>query len=354
MPEGIDGLMPIKKIFLNGIITLVQMTFFLTFAKSQERIDAISGKIMFYNVENFFDLSDDPDKEDDDFLPDGIMRWSRTRYFHKINSISKTIMAAGGWDPPAIIGFCEVENKKVIDDLVNKTVLSNCGYGIIHFDSPDPRGIDVCMLFRKNIVSILNCKSLIPRNISPADYHSRSVLYSKCLLLGDTIHLMINHWPSRRGGVLAGESRRKEIALMLRNTVDSLYDASDGCSKIIIMGDFNCRPDDPVLKFLISSSCSESPVLINLADKPDLTNTGTYKYQGTWELLDQVIVTENLLDTSNGLCTDYKDFRIFKADFLIEDDLKYPGFTTYPTYRGYRYQGGFSDHLPVLLDLRVR
>jgi hypothetical protein len=331
MPEGIDGLMPIKKIFLKWIITLVQMTLLMTFAKSQERHDSFPGRIMFYNMENFFDVSDNPEKEDNEFLPSGIMRWNRTRYLHKINSVSKTIIAAGGWYPPAIIGFCEVENKFVIEDLVNKTTLSNYGYGILHEESPDPRGIDVGMLFRKDIVSILYWKSLIPRNISPADFHSRSVLYSKCILLGDTLHVMINHWPSRRGGALAGEFLRKDVALMLRNTVDSIYSASLGSSKIVIMGDFNCRPDDPVLKVLINSSGGESPVLVNLADSPELKNKGTYKYQGRWELLDQVIISDNLLEASDGLYTDYNDFKIFRADFLIKNDLKYPGLTTYHT-----------------------
>lgn len=346
--------MLIEKNCLSGFVTLVLITLSLTFAESQEADHSLNGSIMFYNVENLFDTEDDPDKDDNDFIATGSMRWNRTRYLHKINSISKTIIAAGEWNPPAIIGLCEVENKKVLNDLVFSTVLAKYDYGIIHEDSPDPRGIDVCMLFRKDIVRILNCRSLAPVNIPAGDFHSRNVLYSKCILFGDTLHIMINHWPSRRGGVLAGEYLRKEIALMIRNFVDSLFIVSSGSSKVIIMGDFNCRPDDHVIQLLIKPTDKNSLQLINLADRLEFKEAGTYRYQGVWECLDQIIISQNLLDSSDRLLTVTGSFRIFKADFLMTDDLKYPGLTTFATFRGYRYQGGFSDHLPVLLDLGIR
>jgi endonuclease/exonuclease/phosphatase family metal-dependent hydrolase len=165
---------------------------------------------------------------------------------------------------------------------------------------------------------------------------------------------MINHWPSRRGGVLAGEFIRKGLAVMIRNFVDSLFTASSGSSKIIIMGDFNCRPDDPVIQLLINNSYNNSHNLTNLADQPEFRDAGTYRYQGVWEFLDQVIISENLLDSADRLYTETGSFRIFKADFLMTNDIKYPGLSPYATYRGYRYQGGFSDHLPVLLNLGVR
>jgi hypothetical protein len=346
--------MLIDRILLKGIFTLVVMELFLTFAESQEGHDSLPVRIMFYNVENFFDVTDDPQTEDNDFLPSGLMRWTRARYEQKINSVFKTIVAAGEWDPPAIVGFCEVENRKVLEDLVHGTILSNYEYGIIHEESPDTRGIDVCLIFRKDIVHVIDYGSWIPRNLTKSGFHSRSVLYSKLAVPGDTFHLIVNHWPSRRGGVLAGESLRREMALMIRNAVDSLDNFSSGSSKIIIMGDFNCSPDDPVLQLLLKPADKNSPRLINLADRPEFKTSGTYRYLGIWELLDQVIVTENLVNCSGGLCIGIGDFRIFKADFLLMKDSKYPGLTTFSTYRGYRYQGGFSDHLPVLLDLGIR
>jgi hypothetical protein len=346
--------MLIKNILLK-VTLILELSLVLTeFAEAQDGTDTSPVRIMFYNVENLFDINDDTLTDDNEFLPTGLRRWNYTRYNRKINSIYKTIIAAGEWEPPAIAGFCEVENRKVVHDLVNGTALSKYGYGIVHSDSPDERGIDVCMIFRKDVVRIISYTSWIPRFVDEAGFHSRSVLYTKCAILGDTLHLMVNHWPSRRGGVLAGESLRKEIALMIRNAVDSLYNASSGQARIIIMGDFNCTPDDAVIQILLQPGKTDSPSLINLADRDDLHNSGTYRYQGNWEMLDQIIVSESLIKGMDGLYTDLKGYTIFKPGFLLKNDSKYPGETTYSTYRGYKYQGGFSDHLPVLLDLGVR
>ena len=165
---------------------------------------------------------------------------------------------------------------------------------------------------------------------------------------------MINHWPSKRGGVLTGETTRKEIALMVRNAVDSLSNYCPGIPKIIILGDFNCDPDDSVIQTLVNESESGITLLTNLAGLSGSTTSGTYRYQGTWEMMDQIIVSDGLIDNDRGLFADLSGFRIFSPDFLLKKDPNYPGLTTFSTYRGYRYQGGFSDHLPVLLDLGVR
>jgi len=165
---------------------------------------------------------------------------------------------------------------------------------------------------------------------------------------------MINHWPSRRGGVLQGEPMRKEIARMLRNSVDSLSGASPVIPKIIILGDFNCGPDDPVIQMLVNQEEPTSNHLINLAEQYNSISSGTYRYLGAWEMLDQIIVSEGFMNCSRGLYVKPENFMIFKPDFLLKNDPKYPGLTTFSTYRGYRYQGGFSDHLPVLLDLGIR
>ena len=315
-------------------------------------------RVMFYNVENLFDTYDDSVRDDDEFLPYGLRRWNQSRYKEKLNSIYKTIMAAGEWTPPAIIGLCEIENRKVLEDLAYRTYLSKYDYGIIHEDSPDERGIDAAFIFRKDLVRVLDYRSLIPYSIKKEDFHSRSVLYIKCEIFYDTVHLMINHWPSRRGGVLAGESLRSDIADMVRTTADSLDIISSGRSKIIIMGDFNCTPDDPVIKKLIhpdeNKNAKMKLTLVNLSVPDNSSVHGTYRYMGTWEMLDQIIVSERLLNSIKGVSTARNKFSIFKSDFLLRYDLNYPGLTTYSTYRGYRYQGGYSDHLPVILDLSAR
>jgi hypothetical protein len=346
--------MLIDKVSLKAAGALVLMFLFAGLAYTQEESDSLPVRLMFYNAENLFDTTDDTLKDDAEFLPGGLMRWNKTRYIKKINSVYKTIIAAGEWNPPAIVGLCEIENRKVLEDLVYGTTLSTFGYGIIHEESPDPRGIDVCMIFRKDLVRVIDYRSWIPPGVRKDEFHSRSVLYVKCAILGDTIHLILNHWPSRRGGVLAGEPLREDIALMVRDAVDSLFNVSKGELKAIIFGDFNCSPDDPVIESLLKPYRAGECTLINFADQHMKSASGTYRYMGTWEMLDQVIVSDGLVKSRRGLFADIKDFRIFNPDFLLRNDSKYPGMTTFSTYRGYRYQGGFSDHLPVLLDLGFR
>ena len=310
-------------------------------------------RVMFYNVENLFDIYDDPHTDDNAFLPEGLMRWNSVRYNKKINSLYKVIVAAGEWDSPAVVAFCEIENRKVLEDLIYGTYLSKLNYSIIHEESPDRRGIDVCLVYRKKIANLVCYKYWIPSEINRQDFNSRSVLYAKLVISSDTIHLIVNHWPSRRGGVLPGEDNRLRIAEMVREKVDSIIERSSQSSRIIILGDFNCTPDDKVIKSLVYSPDSTKE-LINLSDSLDAQDYGTYRYMGTWEMIDQVIVSRSLLSNDVGIHTEPKLLRIFKPDFLMKKDPKYPGFSPLSTYRGYKYQGGYSDHLPVLLDLIFR
>jgi hypothetical protein len=312
-----------------------------------------SVRIMFYNVENLFDIYDDSVTDDDDYTPNGLMRWNLTRYNEKINSIFKTIVATGEWEPPPVIAFCEIENRKVLEDLIFGTNLSKSNYRIIHEESPDRRGIDVCLIYRKDIVDVVCYRYWIPSEIKREDFNSRSVLYAKLLILSDTVHLFVNHWPSRRGGVLAGQNYRNQIALMVRERVDSILESDISGARVIILGDFNCTPDDKVIKSLIYSADTVKS-LVNLSERLNDDGFGTYRYMGTWEMIDQVIVSKRLLVSKNGLFTSQDLLSIFKPDFLLRKDPKFPGFTPLSTYRGYKYQGGFSDHLPILLDLRIR
>jgi hypothetical protein len=342
----------IKKILNLSSITLILLTFWPDGIYSQV-VGPQPVRLMFYNVENLFDIYDDPITDDNAFLPEGLMRWNSIRYTKKINSLYKVITAAGEWDPPAIVGFCEIENRKILGDLIFGTYLSKLNYSIIHEESPDRRGIDVCLIYRKNLVSVICYKYWIPSEIKQNDFNSRSVLYVKFLISSDTIHLIINHWPSRRGGVLSGEDNRIRIADMIKTKIDSIMGSGPAGAKIIISGDFNCNPDDKVIKSLICSADSTSS-LINLSDSLYNHGLGTYRYLGTWEMIDQVIVSAKLLSANFGFYTETKLLKIFKPDFLLKKDTKYPGSSPYSTYKGYKYQGGYSDHLPVLLDLNFR
>jgi hypothetical protein len=313
-------------------------------------------RLMFYNAENFFDTSDDTLRDDNEFLPGGLMRWNYERYFKKLNSVYKVIIAAGEWNPPAIVGFSEIENRKVLNDLLSLTYLSKFNYGIVHEESNDPRGIDVCLIYNRKVAQLLNYRYMIPLDFDSLTFTTRSILYSKWMISGDTIHIFLNHWPSRRGGVLAGEAKRESISGMIRTKTDSIQEKENGNAKIIIAGDFNCTPADKEISILLTNSLSpDRPYrMINLSSELSSRGLGTYRYMGTWEMIDQVMVSEALLEGENGLRTSQDLLRIFKPDFLLKKDDKYPGLTPYSTFSGYRYQGGFSDHLPVILDLIFR
>jgi hypothetical protein len=300
---------------------------------------------MFYNVENAFDVFDDKETEDEEFLPGGVRRWTLSRYEKKINNLYKTIISAGNWSPPEIIAFCEIENRKVLEDLVYGTWLSKFRYRIIHKDSPDRRGIDVCLIFRNDSIDITEFKYWKPE-IRGDQFTSRNVLYCKVVSCTDTIHLFVNHWPSRRGGVLAGEEIRIQVAGMVREKADSINVAQEGKAKIIIVGDFNSTPEDNEIKVLTSSG-----YLVNLSERAANEFSGTYKYQGRWETIDQVIASESLIKSNERYFLDQNSVKVFSPDFLLVKDPSYPGDIPFSTYRGYRYQGGFSDHLPVITNL---
>jgi hypothetical protein len=198
--------------------------FLIICGKGYSQIESDARRIMFYNVENFFDTSDDSLKDDNEFLPDGVRRWNLKRYYNKINSLYKIIIAAGEWAPPDIVAFCEIEKRKILNDLRYNTYLKKFNYDIVHEESPDRRGIDVCLIYRKQTVRLIYYKYLIPLT-GGMQFTSRSVLYAKFLIGSDSLHIFVNHWPSRRGGVLAGEDDRHDITKMLRFAVDSVIDS---------------------------------------------------------------------------------------------------------------------------------
>jgi predicted extracellular nuclease len=329
-------------------------------------------RIMFWNTENFYDTQRDSSIDDREFLPDGSRFWTPKRYKTKLLHTYKTIVALGGWEPPEIIGLCEIENKKVLNDLIQQTPLGKFQYGIIHKDSPDKRGIDVAMLFRKDKFKILGCNwisVIFPHNLSEK---TRDIVYVKGVairkrprlqelnrndsLIGiDTLHLFFNHWPSRLSGQMQTEYKRRTAATTLKLHVDSILSV-DKNARIIICGDFNDEPTDysvkTVLDCCIPGSTADTCKLLNLSARfMGHGQMGTHKYQSEWAVLDQLIVSSGLYSGKFGLKCSLLDAHIFTADFLLVEDETGLGRKPFRTYDGYRYAGGFSDHLPVYLDL---
>ena len=304
--------------------------------------------VMFYNVENLFDISDDTTKNDDEFLPHGSRRWTGTRYRKKIAGLSRVIAAAGEWELPAVIGLCEVENEKVVKDLAYSTLLSAGNYGIVHRESPDPRGIDQALLFRRELFRIEAVRSWVPERSEGLAWESRNLLYVKMTMDDDTLHLILCHFPSRRGGVLAAERLRKEMAELVRAKADSVMSASAGAS-VIVMGDFNAGPDDKLM-----TGMTGDELLVNAAEGLSAGGEGSYRFQGTWEMIDQIVMTTAMTDGSGSFMADPQSFRCVSAPFMLTADADYPGKKPFATYGGFRWSGGYSDHLPVIIRVRRR
>ncbi len=304
--------------------------------------------VMFYNVENLFDTSDDTTKNDDEFLPHGSRRWTGARYRKKIAGVSRVIAAAGEWELPAVIGVCEVENEKVLKDLAYSTLLSAGNYGIVHRESPDPRGIDLALLYRRQFFRIEAVRSWVPERSKDSPWESRNLLYVKMTMDDDTLHVILCHFPSRRGGVLAAERLREEMAALVRMKTDSVVSASPGAS-VIVMGDFNARPDDNIMTEMAGDG-----MLVNAAEGLSASGEGSYRYQGTWELIDQILVTTAMTDGSGSFTADARSFRCLSVPFMLTADRDYPGMKPFATYGGFRWAGGYSDHLPVMITVRLR
>lgn len=313
---------------------------------------SLSGQeytVMFYNTENLFDTVDDTLRDDNEFLPGGSRHWTYNRYRQKLNSIARVITAAGEWEPPVLVGLCEVENESVVKDLVRSPVLEKAGYGFVHRESPDPRGIDLALLYRHDIVRVSDVRSWIPLTDSGEVFDSRNLLYVKSSIGRDTLHLILCHWPSRRGGVLAAAELRERMAKLVRIKTDSLQASSVSTASIIVMGDFNATPSDEIISGLTAGNG-----LINLSTQCADNGEGSYKYQGVWELIDQIIITDSMNDTTGLIYADPLSFRVFKPPFLIVDDPDYPGTKPFSTYNGFRWSGGYSDHLPVMFMLKMQ
>jgi predicted extracellular nuclease len=299
-------------------------------------------RIMFYNVENLFDTEDNPDKKDDEFLPKGNRYWSKYKYWDKEKRIYKVITSVGGWTPPDIVGICEIENRKVINDLVNNTPLVKFNYQIIHQESPDRRGIDVGLLYRKEAFKPIENKFLAINFPDNPESKTRDILYVKGIINShDTLHIFVNHWPSRWGGQLESEPRRMFVASVLRNSVDSLFKVN--CkTNIVIVGDLNDEPHNKSIVDTLRASSKLENVkddeLYNLSGYiQENRNAASNKYQGVWGMIDQFIVSGYLLNTSNSIQTTSNDVHVFKKDFLMEKDEGYYGFKPNRTFVGFRY-----------------
>lgn len=314
-------------------------------------------RIMFYNTENYFDTFNDSLTRDDDFTPTGKQFWGKTKFLKKRNNLFKVILALGEGNPPIAVGLCEIENRYVLNELCFNTPLRKYNYKIIHYESPDPRGIDVALLYRTDFLKPLSSRAIHVSYSPNPDFKTRDILYTQILLKQiDTLHLFINHWPSKLSGEQESQPLRDAAALALRTVTDSILNYNPNAN-IIIMGDFNDEPLSYSISQTLNTQSTDDTLkpkeLINLmAEKTG--KEGSHNYQRKWSLLDQIIVSDNLLKNENKLNIYTKQAHIYKAPFLLIKDFKSLDEKPFRTYSGPRYLGGFSDHLPVWIEIETK
>jgi len=303
--------------------------------------------IAFYNVENLFDIANDPKTLDDDFTPLGRNKWNIKRYNRKLDKMSTVISQIGLQESgyvPAIIGLAEVENRTVVDDLISRKHLKDHDYGIVHFNSPDERGVDVTLLYRKSIFELLHAenKTLFLKNEEGERDFTRDVLLVRGKLKGELIHILVNHWPSRRSGTDETEVKRIKAAQLVGEIISNI-NAEYEEAKIIIMGDFNDDPTDVSVKEHLLSNDFYNPF-----ESIFQQGRGTLNHNGEWHLFDQIIISQNFMKKPPFI---FNEASIFDKNFLKEWKGKRKG-NPFRTYIGKWHQGGYSDHLPVYMQLK--
>lgn len=297
----------------------------------------------FYNLENLFDTKDDPTKLDDDFTAGSERKWNEKRFDKKIRNLGNIIRQIGYKEiqhPPVLIGVAEVENAFVLRKLIDSEYLNDKGYDLVHFDSPDERGIDTALIYRSEYFKVVQ-KEAITLNLlnefGERDF-TRDILHIQGILENEPLHILVNHWPSRRAGT--EETNYKRLAAASKNLeVIKRILEGNADAKIIIMGDFNADPKSDSVQHLVGQS------LYNPMELLHTKYAGTTTYKGSWNLFDQIILSNNFLQ-QHGNSFRFEGAKIFDAKNLKEFKGRNKG-NPFRTFLGRRYHGGISDHFPV-------
>lgn len=334
-----------KKVLREIATALCLTAMSLTAAAQQSGRECRHFTFVELNCENLFDTSHDSLKQDTEWLEDSPRHWTRKRYWHKLNNTGKEIIACGGggdgWRLPDMVVLCEVENDSVMRDLTKRSLLRNARYEYIITESPDVRGIDVAMMYCPSsfhIISHHNIRVAPLKNMRP----TRDILYAcGTIISGDTLHVFAVHAPSRYGGERSTRPNRIQVAKTLAAAIDSVYAVSPDAA-ILVAGDFNDCHDDPAPMLLYKSGIE------NVTRNATGSNgaKGSYKFKGEWQSIDHIMASPRMAATLDGA-------HIADLPFLLEDDERYGGKTPMRTYYGFKYKGGYSDHLPLVVRFRM-
>ncbi|HWZ22663.1 MAG TPA: endonuclease/exonuclease/phosphatase family protein [Cytophagaceae bacterium] len=332
---------------MKRIVVLLCLCFLIIGSYAQNNFT-----VAFYNVENLMDTLDNPNTQDNDFLPKGKYKWTSSRYKKKIAHIAAVISKMGSDDGPDLIGLAEVENREVLEDLVAAKEFKTNHYSIVHYDSPDQRGIDLALLYNTKSFKLISSR-VYSASFLQVKSHTRDVLLVKGVIEKDTIIVLVNHWPSRRKGVEQSEPKRIGVSIMVREVVDSIQQKSPN-AKIIVMGDFNDEPFDKSISIELNAKPENS-----LLKKGELYNPffnmskqgkGSVNYSSKWNMFDQIILSHGFFTSKIGYT--YKEAFVYNPDWMHYK--KEPALGPFRTYMGQDYKGGYSDHFPVYVIFKKK
>jgi hypothetical protein len=334
---------------------LLVFIFFARGQKLQKDKNYFISAIGFWNVENLYDTLNDRWKNDEDFTPAGTNAWTGPRYWSKIDRLAEVIgqMATDVTpDGLAILGLCEVENKNVVQDLVNSPRLKKRKYQIVHIEGPDARGVDPAFIYNPVYFKVTKAVSYHVRLSTDSTHKTRDILVISGFLYDEAVAVLVNHWPSRRGGELASRPNRNAAAKIARHIADSITSANPK-TKVAIMGDFNDDPTNVCIKNIIGTYADIIDAVpdkyFNPMENLFKEGTGTLAWRDSWNLFDQILLNKPWI--SNGYDSwQYYTVRIFNKPFLKSDFGNFKGYP-FRTYSGAAYTGGYSDHFPVFITI---
>jgi hypothetical protein len=314
-------------------------------------------KVVFYNLENLFDIYDDPETHDEEFTPESVKQWNEIKYQKKLTNMERVLfdIAAINKDYPVVIGVSEIENRTVLEDLISQPKLKGANYRICHYDSPDARGVDVAFLYRADVFKLEGSDNIKLNVPELPNFRTRDLVVMWGTIEGEPFYFLVSHWPSRLGGKEASQFKRDACAKQIREIKDSLL-KENPATKVVVMGDFNDDATDASLVKVMGAKGKVKDL-----EKGDFFNPyfqmlraglGTLAYQDMWNLFDNICVTENLVNAEKGKLRLIKGQKyygnIFTRPYMLQQEGQYKG---YPlrTFVTNNFQNGFSDHFPVYI-----
>lgn len=332
------------------LMVMGALPFFCLFGNAQTHF-----QVMCYNVENLFDTENHPLMEDDEFTPEGNRFWTKGRYFRKLQHVAQVIQVAGEWNTLALVGLCEVENDSVMEHLLRRTPLHKQDYRYCMTHGDDRRGINVALLYQREQFRLLGTEELQVPTVGK-ERPTRNILHVWGeIVSADTLDVFVCHLPSRYGGELASRKRRKDAIGALKKCTDSLFHCRK-YPKILVMGDFNDTPQDETLEQTLGAKSYPSKERPRENEFYNLFHDGkgSHKYQGEWSQLDHIIVNGALLQENQSLHVQKDGCQVFSPPFLLTPDKTWRGNRPFRTYYGFKYEGGYSDHLPLIVSFEWR